>query len=145
MGNLDCLGRDSDQFGLECKDESLTVQSDAVDADINTIVRRFGITGALPEQLPYVTNLDLSEAPDTFRGAMEILERARDTFMELPAAVRTRFDNDPALFMDFCSDPANLPEMRKLGLAVPEPARPAPEVPPTSGSSPGPAVPASGG
>ena len=39
--------------------------------------------------------------------------------MTMPADVRARFNNDPALFVDFCSDEANLDEMRKLGLAVP--------------------------
>lgn len=117
---MDALGRDNRQFGLRCEDVSLTVQSDAVDADINTIVRRFGITGKLPTELPFVTNVDLSDAPNTFSGALEILEAAREQFMAMPADVRARFDNEPGLFMDFVSDPANLDEMRKLGLAVPK-------------------------
>lgn len=130
---MDALGRDNRAlFGLECKDVSLTVQSDAVDADINTIVRRFGITGQLPVDLPFVTNVDLSEAPDTFQGAMDILMQAQESFMKLPADVRRRFDNDPALFMDFVSIPENIEEMRKMGLAVPkaEPPAVAPAAPP---------------
>lgn len=121
---MDALGRDNRLFGLRCEDESLTVQSDAIDADINTIVRRFGITGELPTELPFVTNVDLSEAPDTYMGAIAILDQARDQFMKMPADVRSRFQNDPGLFMDFVSNPANLDEMRKLGLAVPKPGDP---------------------
>lgn len=132
---IDVLGRDNDQFGLECVDPSLTVQADAQESDINFIVKRFGITGELPRNLEYVTNVDLTEAPDTYHGAMSILMRAQDTFMELPASVRTKFDNDPGLFMDFASDPANIDALRDMGLAVPkvEPAPGAPvPVPPIS-------------
>lgn len=117
---MDALGRDNRRYGLKCEDPSLTVQSDAIDADINTIVKRFGITGQLPSNLEYVTNVDLSVAPDTFQGALDVLDRARETFMQMPADVRARFVNDPALFMDFVSNPANLDEMRKMGLAVPK-------------------------
>ena len=38
----------SDETGLCCEDESLAIQSAKEDADINTIVRRFGLTGELP-------------------------------------------------------------------------------------------------
>ena len=130
---IDCLGRDNDKFGLLCEDASKTVQADAKEADINYIVRRFGITGELPSNLEFVTNVDLVDDPDDYRGALEILERADAQFMAMPAEVRAEFKNDPAAFMDFVSDNKNLDRMRELGLAVPkkeEPAAPAPPVPP---------------
>ena len=39
----------SEETGLECKDPSKTVQADKDDADINTIVKRFGLGMALPQ------------------------------------------------------------------------------------------------
>jgi phage internal scaffolding protein len=41
---------------------------------------------------------------------------AQDSFLALPAKVRARFDNDPALFVDFASDEANRDELKALGL-----------------------------
>lgn len=134
---MDALGRDNRAlFGIKIEGESLTVQSDAIDADINTIVKRFGITGELPSNLEYVTNVDLTEAPDTFMGAMEVLQRAQEQFMAMPANVRAEFNNDPGRFMDFVSDRGNLDRMRELGLAVPKEEEPAPSPAPAPGATP---------
>jgi len=38
----------SDETGLRCEDESLTVQADRDDVDINFIVERFGIGNPAP-------------------------------------------------------------------------------------------------
>lgn len=123
VGNYDPVEW-SDQHGLECKDPSLAVQDQADEADINTIVRNFGITGKLPQSVRVPTYGDF-EGIDDYREAIEAVRAADASFMAMPAEVRSRFGNDPAAFVDFCSDPSNLPEMRKLGLAVPE-AAPAP-------------------
>lgn len=96
--------------------ESLTVQAHAEDADINVMMRRFGVTGRLPENVRVPQYADFSEVSD-FRSALHSVMEAQDNFMQLDAAVRQRFSNDPQLFLDFCSDPANLPELRKMGLA----------------------------
>lgn len=115
----------SDATGLECKDPSLTVQSDATDADINTIVQRFGLTGTVPSGLRIPQYGDFSEVVD-YRSALEAVREAEARFMELPAATRARFENDPQLFLEFCDQLtpdgtalANLDEMRKMGLAIP--------------------------
>jgi len=112
---------------LECQDKSLAVQSAKDESDINTIVRRFGLTGQIPQGFRIPTYADFLNAPDTYQGALEALDRADRAFRSIPAAIRARFNNDPGLFVQFCSDPANLPELRKMGLAP----SPAPEAPPT--------------
>ena len=43
--------------------------------------------------------------------------------MALPADVRARSGNDPAGFVDFCSDDNNADEVEKLGLMLPEAAK----------------------
>ena len=48
---------------------------------------------------------------------------ADDAFMALPAAVRERFNNDPAELVDFVSDVNNRSEAIDLGL-IPPPAKP---------------------
>lgn len=55
---------------------------------------------------------------------MNALIAADDSFMELPADLRARFDHNPGKFVDFCSDAKNRDELIKLGL-VPKPADPA--------------------
>ncbi len=105
---------------LECKDESRTNQSQAEEADINTIVRRFGVTGMLPQGVRAPTYGDFTGVGD-FRDALEAIRAAERSFSQMPADVRARFANDPASFVDFCSNPENIDEMRKLGLAVPAP------------------------
>lgn len=112
------------ETGLRCEDVSRTVQSQKDDADINVIVRRFGLTGTMPVGLVPPVYQDFDGVFD-FQSAQNAVIRARDSFMAMPAEIRKRFNNDPQEFVVFCSDEKNLPEMRKLGLAVPEPPKPA--------------------
>lgn len=107
----------SDDTSLACADPSRAVQSQRDEADINTIVRNFGITGKIPEnvRVPSYGDFDIV---DDYRSAIDAVRAAEASFMAMPAEVRSRFDNDPQGFLEFCMNPANLEEMRKLGLAV---------------------------
>ena len=107
----------SDESGLRCEDLSLTKQSFAEECDINTIVRRFGVTGELPQSVVMPTYQDFEGIFD-FQSAMNSIVQSNDSFMQMPAEVRARFNNDPALFVDFCSNSDNLEEAIKLGLVV---------------------------
>lgn len=104
---------------LRCEDESLALQSQKDEADINVLVRRFGITGTLPvRELPeaivgHVEEFDLM-------NAHSVLIQARESFESLSANIRARFGNDPMTFVQFCEDKTNLPELRKMGLAKQE-------------------------
>lgn len=115
----------SDDSGLECKDPSLTQQHMAEECDINYIVERFGVTGQLPVAPSYTpTYGDFTGVAD-YRQALDAVRAADDAFMALPAKIRERFDNDPALFVDFCSstDPDVRSEAIELGL-IPPPVKP---------------------
>lgn len=111
--------------GLECKDQSLAVQAQKDEADINTIVRNFGVTGKLPDNVRVPTYGDFDLVSD-YRSAIEVAREAEKSFMAMDAKVRARFENDPQQFLEFCENPSNLEEMRKLGLAVPAPVPAAP-------------------
>lgn len=111
--------------GLRCEDVSRTQQHFQEECDINTIVRRFGLDGDLPEGVRRPMYGDFTGIGD-FRDAIEAVRRAEDSFMAMPAAVRSRFENDPGAFVDFCNDPANKDEWKKLGLVDPDPVAPAP-------------------
>jgi len=109
-----------------------TVQSSKEESDINTIVRRFGLTGQLPQNVRTPLQGDFTNAVD-FRTCMDAVVLAERSFAAMPAEVRKRFGNDPAEFVDFSTQVdadgvlVNLAEMRKLGLAVP--AKPLPAAP----------------
>lgn len=125
----------SNETALECKDVSLAVQSQADEADINTIVRNFGLTGKVPENPRVPSFGDFSEVFD-YQSAMNAIIEVNSGFMELPAEVRARFDNDPQKLLLFADNPANLEEMRKLGLAKPKIDMPViPEGDPTPGGA----------
>lgn len=118
MSNMD-LAAWSDRFVVACEDPSLTVQSQKDEADINNIVKAFGVTGKLPVGVKAPMYGDFTEVGD-FRDAMDAIRAAEASFMAMPSDLRKRLDHDPQKFLEFCADPVNLPEMRKLGLAVPE-------------------------
>lgn len=123
--------RVSAETGLLCSDESLTDQSGKEDSDINTIVRRFGVTGLMPEAARPLFYADFDDVFD-FQSAQNVVAQANQAFMALPAEVRSRFANNPQLFVEYCSEAkedgtlVHLAELREMGLAPPEKA-PEPE------------------
>jgi Chlamydia-phage Chp2 scaffold (Chlamy_scaf) len=105
---------------LICDDPSLAVQSQKDEADINNIVRNFGITGQLPSGANIPTYGDF-EGVNDYRSAIEAVRAAELAFHQLPAALRLELENDPQRFLEYCVDPENLPKLRELGLALPLP------------------------
>lgn len=112
----------SDETGIACLDPSLAQQSAEEESNINTIVKRFGLTGTLPVGVRMPTYADFTGVFD-FQSAANAIALAHEAFDEMPADVRSRFQNDPALFVDFCSDDRNRAEAERLGL-VPVATRP---------------------
>lgn len=107
----------------EDPEDNRTQQQFKEESDINEIVRRFGLTGEMPDNPRVPQYGDFEEVTD-FQSAMNAVRQAEEGFMELPADVRARFANDPQRLMDFLADEANRDEARKLGLV-----RLPPEVP----------------
>jgi phage internal scaffolding protein len=105
----------SNEHGLKCEDKTLTQQHFKDECDINTIVDRFHITGETPQltELPSFGNF---EGIFDYQTAMNAIVQARETFMTMPAAIRTRFDNDPQKFLAFCEDKENFDEAARLGI-----------------------------
>lgn len=92
-----------------------TKQSFADECDINTIMSRYQSTGVLPV-MNEVAPQYLECPAESFQEMLDFCRGAERLFMELPSALRARFGNDPAYFLDFCSNEQNIPEMRSLGL-----------------------------
>lgn len=123
----------SDLGGLDCSDDpGLTKQNMKDECDINVITKRYERTGSLPDLIAKDPRYgDFSDVP-SFQDSLHIVAHANEQFAALDAPVRRRFNNDPAEFLAFATNPVNLDEMVKLGLAtkkvvdpIPPPAVPA--------------------
>lgn len=122
--------------------ESLTKQSFADDCDINVLMARFASGGAVPLPVGFAQGVyaDVSDGL-SYHEAMNRVIEAQGLFMQLPAALRARFENDPGQFLDFVADPANADEMVKLGIAEkPEAVAPVVPAPPVAVSDKPPEV-----
>jgi len=92
-----------------------TKQSFKDECDINNVMGRYLTSGEMPlinQQAPQyldVTGYD-------YQSAMELVAGAQSLFEEIPSDIRNRFQNDPAQFLDFCSNPKNREEMAEMGL-----------------------------
>lgn len=104
-------------FATKNTDESLTQQSDAKDCDINIIMKRYGVTGQLPQVTVQPMYGDFTDVTD-YREAVERIKAADTLFAQIPAKVRKEFDNNPAKFFAFANDPKNADELLKMGLAI---------------------------
>lgn len=114
------------RVALVCNDPSLAIQSQKAEADINTIVRNFGVTGRVPTSVRLPEYGDFSGVSD-YRSAIEAVRAAEEAFLQVPSKIRAEFNHDPGAFASFCLDPSNLPQLREWGLA---PTSAAPESPP---------------
>ena len=103
---------------LSCPEPTLAQQQFKDDVDINVLLERFKVTGQLPQGVVLPSYGDFSGISD-YRTAREAIRRAENSFMDLPANIRARFQNDPQAFLEFCTDEKNLPELREMGLANP--------------------------
>lgn len=133
----------SELCGLSCGEPSRTQQHLAHDQDINVIMSRFVRTGELPQASRLPTFGDFNVVTD-YQTALNALNEAKASFMSLPPDVRLRFGNDPHAFLDFTSDPSNLPELKKLGLLSPEAVSRLDSEAAKASSSGAPAAPAAG-
>lgn len=111
--------KEGDIAALECKDESLTQQSFAKDADLNVIAKRFGINEIPVGPLDPALFRDTSNDPD-LRTILEHRHAAREAFAALPAKLQKRFHYNPAELWNFVTDPENAEESERLGLLTTE-------------------------
>lgn len=93
---------------------SMTEQSHAKACDVNNIMKKYIKTGVLDHAKAYSGYY--ADVPQIdFHEAQNVIAKAEQVFMEIPAQVRRRFDNDPGKFLDFIHDPASRKEAIELG------------------------------
>ena len=93
-----------------------TVQSERENCDINVILDRFTKTGQLPNENKNSPKFGDFLAVQDFKHAMDTITTAQSMFLELPAPLRAKFDNDPKRYVDFVLNPDNVEEAYRLGL-----------------------------
>lgn len=98
--------------------ESMTQQQFASSCDLKTIIKQrsaLGIPLEIPND-PFDGSIQDFTGAGDYRTNLERLMRADQAFMALPAAVRKKFDNDPAELISFLEKEENFDEALKLGL-----------------------------
>lgn len=103
------------ETGELIQQRSLTQQQFAKEANINEIVRRFGLTGQLPDGINAPVSGDFTGIT-SYEEAMRVMRQAQESFMELPADQRQRFHNDPGEMLAFLNDDKNRDEALRLGM-----------------------------
>jgi len=94
---------------------SMTQQQYKDECNPNVVIQRYNRTGELgrirQSQPIYVdcTSFDFEEA-------RERVARIEETFMELPALLRRRFDHEPRKLLEFLQDEKNREEAIELGM-----------------------------
>lgn len=106
--NCDCTGS-----------KDFAKQSFKEECDINTIMAKYIRTGVLDFVAKHEPRYGDCTGQD-FQDAQLLIAGAQSMFQDLPAAIRARFDNDPAQFLDFVDDPDSREEAREMGLLKPE-------------------------
>lgn len=109
----------SRESGLACSGVQAAQQQFKDECDINTIVKRFGLTGKMPATVAMPMSGDFTEVGD-FQSAMNLIRKSQEEFLTLPSAIRQRFANDPGQLIAFLSDVKNREEAIVLGL-LPKP------------------------
>lgn len=92
-------------------------QSSGDEHDIVNLVDKL-VNYGVGVQMPVPISDDFVAGED-FHDAMNRVARARDEFLQLPAHVRSKFDNDPGKFLDFFHDDKNIEDARKMGFLNP--------------------------
>lgn len=110
--------------------DMLTQQHMGEETNINNIMDKYRKTGTLPVATGKPLFGDFSNGMEFADAQMNII-RAQEEFDELPANIRSKFNNNPADLLDFVADEENRDEAEKLGLIphenkkkVPEPSKP---------------------
>jgi len=96
------------------------------DVDINNIMQKYRVTGFLESNASEANYGDFSNATDFHDMKNRIIDAEMD-FSQLPAYLRSRFNNDPGQLLAFLDDPDNLSEAQELGLC-PKPIPDTPQV-----------------
>ncbi len=94
---------------------SLTVQSDAKQADIKEILKKYREVGIVEHlNITEANYRDVTELTD-FSDVMRTANEAKQEFMKLPSKVREIFHHDVAIWLDTAHDQEKRTALREAG------------------------------
>lgn len=102
--------------------ESMTEQHHAKSCDINNIVAKYIKTGLMSHMKSHEGTYGDVTAAD-FQDAQNLIAEQKSIFNDLPAAVRAKFDNDPAQYLDKVLTDEGVEELRQILAPNPEPVK----------------------
>lgn len=102
--------------GITFDEPSMAQQHFKDECDVNNILRKYELTGLVTHVANGTPSYGDFSSVLEFQQAQNILIEAQDAFEALPASLRKRFDNDPAVMLEFIENPDNREEAEKLGL-----------------------------
>ncbi len=99
---------------------SLTKQNFKDECNVHNILEKHKRVGVMKVNKGYENPMydDFTQVPD-YQEAQNIIIKAEEQFDSLPATIREKFQNDPSLFLEFCTNENNLDQMIELGLRAP--------------------------
>lgn len=97
------------------QEPSLTKSEFKDECDINNVVARALRTGVIPGIDRQALYGDFSKVSDYATAQVKIAE-AKQSFEQLPSAIKEQFDNDVTKLLDWIDNPDNEEEAIKLGL-----------------------------
>lgn len=102
----DYIPKKRKRIQIKFDEPTKTKQEYKDDVNINNIIKKYKITGELPVANKMPRYEDVSKVPD-YRTALDVVNNAQMAFKALPASLRQKFRNDPAVMLDWSNDPAN--------------------------------------
>jgi len=104
----------------DCGTISRTKQSFKDECDINNILKKYQKSNLLEHVNTHQG--DYSDLGDqlSYQESLNIIINAKNSFNTLPSSIRKQFENDPAQFLAFVSNPDNAPAMEEMGLLKPQ-------------------------
>lgn len=135
---LDYRGRPRSDSQTEFLDQSLTIQSDAPEADIQLILKKYREVGIIDNlNLTEASFMDVTEFTD-FADLMRQTKIAENEFMKLPSKVREIFNHDVANWLDTAHDEEKRASLIEAGIIEPEQQPGTGDQPPDGGTDPNP-------
>lgn len=98
--------------------ESLTQQHYSADCNVLNIIRKYDKTGFLDHVNNKKAKYGDFTSVSTYPEAFDLIQKADQSFAELPSDIRNRFKNNAGYFLEFVSNPDNFDELVELGLAI---------------------------
>lgn len=99
-------------------DKTLTEQAHLKSCSMSNILNKYKKTGMLNHINNMVGKYEDYPTEMDFHSMQTQIAFAKSMFESIPSHIRAEFDNDPAKFLSFASDPENREHMLKLGFSV---------------------------